>query len=72
MVNMAKGYGYTCSTFRNMAYFRFITTIAVLLMFLYYAMIVGQLFGFWKITNKEISFVKLCIPFYYWIVSQKK
>lgn len=55
-----------------MAYFRVITAIIVVLMTVYYAMVVGQLFGFWKITNKEISFVKLCIPFYYWVVSQKK
>lgn len=68
---MAEGCGYTCLTFRNMAYFRLITIVVVLLMFLYYTMIVGHLFGFWKITNKKVSFVKLCIPFYYWIVSQK-
>ena len=54
-----------------MAYFRIITAIVVLLMTVYYAMVVGQLFGFWKITYRKISFIKLCIPFYYWVVSQK-
>lgn len=54
-----------------MAYFRIITAVVVILMLVYYAMIVGQLFGFWKITYRKILFIKLCIPFYYWIVSQK-
>lgn len=35
-------------------------------------MVIGQLFGKWKITNREIKFSYLCIPFYYWIVSQEK
>lgn len=33
---------------------------------------VGQLFGKWKITNREIKFSLLCIPFYYWMVSQEE
>lgn len=28
--------------------------------------------AFWKITNREIKFSYLCIPFYYWMVSQEE
>lgn len=55
-----------------MAYFRMITIVLVLLMATYYFTMVGHLLGFWKITYRKISFVKLCIPFYYWVVSEKE
>ena len=71
MIEKEKGSGSTCLIFKNMAYFRIITAIVILLMAIYYSMVVGQLFGFWKITYRKISFIKLCIPFYYWMVSQK-
>ena len=72
MVKTNKDYGYTYLTFKDMSYFRLLSIILVVLMLLYYGMIVGHLFGFWKITHKEIVFTKACIPFYYWIVSQQK
>lgn len=53
-----------------MIYTRFISIAVVVLAFIYYVMIVGQLFGGWKVTNRKIKFINLCIPFYYWIVSQ--
>lgn len=54
-----------------MIYARIILGAAILLAAIYNAMVIGQLFGAWKITQRQITFTKLCIPFYYWIVSQK-
>lgn len=53
-----------------MIYTRLILIAVMVLLFIYYAMIVGQLAGWWKITNRKMHFVNLCVPFYYWIVSQ--
>lgn len=50
-----------------MIYTKFVFGIVVILLVIYYVMIIGQLFGFWKITNQKLKFIKLCIPFYYWI-----
>lgn len=50
-----------------MIYARFIFIAFLVLTIAYYIMIVGQLFGFWKVTLKKISFSKLIIPFYYWM-----
>ena len=49
-----------------MIYIRIIFIIFIILYLLYYAMIIGQLFNLWKITDEEIEFDKLLIPFYYW------
>lgn len=54
-----------------MIYARIILGALTLLIAVYYAMVVGQLFGAWKITQRQFTFTKLCVPFYYWIVSQK-
>jgi hypothetical protein len=54
-----------------MIYTRFLMFIIIPLILLYYGMIAGQLFDLWKITNRNINFGNLCIPFYYWIVSQE-
>lgn len=53
-----------------MIYTRFILIAIIVLLFIYYVMVVGQLFGAVKVTNRPIKFVNLCIPFYYWVVSQ--
>ncbi len=53
-----------------MIYARIILGAFILLAVIYYSMVVGQLWGAWKITRRPITFSKLCIPFYYWIVSQ--
>lgn len=50
-----------------MIYTRFVFSIIVILLITYYIMVVGQLFGMWKLTTKKLEFIKLCIPFYYWI-----
>lgn len=54
-----------------MIYARILLGAFVLLALIYYSMVVGHLFGAWKITRRQITFAKLCIPFYYWAVSQE-
>lgn len=51
-----------------MLYTKLILGALVILLIIYYIMIVGQLFGIIKITNKSVKFTKLIIPFYYWVV----
>lgn len=53
-----------------MIYTRFLLGAIIVLLIIYYVMIIGHLFNKWKITEREIEFYKLCIPFYYWVVSQ--
>lgn len=53
-----------------MIYARIILMALIVLSLIYYGMIVGQLFGKWKITRRKLTLGRLCIPFYYWIVSQ--
>lgn len=54
-----------------MIYTRFILGAIVILIIVYYIMVVGHLFGRWKMTKRGIEFSKLCVPFYYWIVPQE-
>lgn len=55
-----------------MIYARVLLAAFVVLAVIYYVMVIGQLFGKWKITDREIKFSLLCIPFYYWMVSQEE
>lgn len=55
-----------------MIYARVLLLAFIVLAVIYYIMVIGQLFGKWKITNREIKFSCLCIPFYYWMVSQEE
>ena len=55
-----------------MIYARVLLAAFVVLAVIYYVMVIGQLFGKWKITNREIKFSYLCVPFYYWMVSQEE
>ena len=57
---------------RIMIYARVLLAAFIVLAVIYYVMVIGQLFGKWKITNREIKFSLLCIPFYYWMVSQEE
>lgn len=50
-----------------MIYTKFVFAIVVILLITYYVMVIGQLFDMWKITKSKLEFIKLCIPFYYWI-----
>lgn len=54
--------------------YRIFIICIVILAFLYYASIIMQsLFPkVFKITDKEITFIKAAIPFYYWICGNKK
>lgn len=53
-----------------MIYIRIIMGTFILLTIVYYTMVIGHLFGAWKMTNRPFTFIKLCIPFYYWAVLQ--
>lgn len=53
-----------------MIYLRLLVTVFCCMTAIYYLMIVGHLFGVWKMTRRTVTFAKLCIPFYYWAVSQ--
>lgn len=44
-----------------MIYTRLIMIALIVLMFIYYAMVIGQLSGWWKITNRKMKFVNLCV-----------
>lgn len=69
---MDDGVGITKKKKKIMIYARVLLAAFVVLAVIYYVMVIGQLFGKWKITNREIKFSLLCIPFYYWMVSQEE
>ena len=50
-----------------MGFFRFTMLIVLFLLFIYYFMLVLQLWDVITFTNKKITFKGLFIPFYYWI-----
>lgn len=51
-----------------MIYSKLILGAIVVLFIIYYIMMIGQLIGIWKVTDAEIKFNKLIIPFFYWMV----
>lgn len=55
-----------------MVYSRLVMAVLIVLLMTYYVMIVLHLFKVIKITNRDVVFSKVLIPFYYWIVSQNK
>ena len=55
-----------------MIYARMFTIAMIVLLTLYYTSIVLHCFGLIELTKKEIKLNKACVPFYYWVVSQKK
>jgi len=50
-----------------MIYFRLLIGAVVVLAAIYYFMVVLQCFGLVRFTEKNISFIKAILPFYYWI-----
>lgn len=50
-----------------MIYTRVILVLLIILILVYYTMIVAHLSGVINLTERKITFGKLCIPFYYWI-----
>lgn len=55
-----------------MIYSRILLVAFSILAVMYYTTVAGQLFGKWRITKRDFKFLYLCIPFYYWVVSQEK
>lgn len=55
-----------------MIWIRLIITIVFVLLVIYYGMIVAQLGGFLRITNRRMEFGRLIVPFYYWIAPQSE
>lgn len=55
-----------------MIWIRLIMTIVFVLLVIYYGMIVAQLGGYLKITNRRMEFGRLIVPFYYWIAPQSE
>lgn len=53
-----------------MIWIRIFVMLFVILMAIYYGMFILQCFTSWfKFTNREITFERALIPFYYWIAS---
>jgi len=55
-----------------MIWIRLIITIVFVLLVIYYGMVVAQLGGFLRITNRRMEFGRLIVPFYYWIAPQSE
>lgn len=55
-----------------MVWIRLIITIVFVLLVIYYGIIVAQLGGFLRITNRRMEFGRLIVPFYYWIAPQSE
>lgn len=51
-----------------MIWIRLFITVILFLMAIYYAMLIFQCLTPWfRMTNREITFIRCIIPFYYWI-----
>lgn len=51
-----------------MIWIRIFITVILFLMAIYYAMLILQCFTSWfKMTNRNITFGRCIVPFYYWI-----
>ena len=51
-----------------MIWIRIFITVILFLMAIYYAMLILQCFTSWfRMTNRDITFVRCLVPFYYWI-----
>lgn len=55
-----------------MIYGKIVLTAFVLLLLVYYILVIGHLFSLWSITEDEVTFKRLCTPFYYWISHAEK
>jgi len=47
--------------------FKIIIIVALLLYIIYYITIALQYFGLVKISNRDFTFIRCLIPFYFWI-----
>jgi hypothetical protein len=48
-----------------MLYIRILFLMFIVLYVIYYILVIGHLFGLWKLTNETMKFSKVIIPFYY-------
>ena len=53
-----------------MIWLRILISMFAYLGAIYYIMLLFQLFGKLKFTNRKMTFLRCVTPFYYWIVSQ--
>lgn len=50
-----------------MIYTKVFLGLLIILLLVYYTTVIMHLLDVLYLTNKKITFVRLCIPFYYWI-----
>lgn len=55
-----------------MIWIRLVTFLISFLIGIYYIMLVIQLYGGIKFTNRKFTFLRCIIPFYYWIMPQEE
>lgn len=55
-----------------MIWIRLVTFLISFLIGIYYTMLVIQLYGGIKFTNRKFTFLRCIIPFYYWIMPQEE
>lgn len=53
-----------------MIWIRLISIAFAILYAIYYVMLISQLFGAFKFTNRKFTFGRCLVPFYYWIAPQ--
>lgn len=55
-----------------MIWLRLVTFLISFLIGIYYIMLVIQLYGGIKFTNRKFTFLRCIIPFYYWLMPQEE
>ena len=55
-----------------MIWIRVFITILVVIMLIYYAMLILQIVGLIKFTNRDIRFSRAVVPFWYWIMPENE
>ena len=53
-----------------MIWIRLVMIAFAILYAIYYLMVISQLFGVIKFTNRKFTFRRCLVPFYYWIANQ--
>lgn len=53
-----------------MIWIRLVVIAFAILYGIYYFMVISQLFGIIKFTNRKFTFKRCLVPFYYWIANQ--
>ena len=55
-----------------MIWIRFVVIAFAILYGIYYFMVISQLFGIIKFTNRKFTFKRCLVTFYYWITNQNE